>query len=124
MYPAKKDYQNAVLVKIYDEKNEHQIRTFWTQEPEMFLKMYTFIYENNIDIDIDPDKEDNDQYDNTIGTIKDIIFSTGGSYTYNIIKYIVIIIIINRCFGKIRISPYNTVFISLNFDINKRENLF
>ena len=86
MYNEKKDYQNAVLVKIYDEKNEHQIRTFWTQEPEMFLKMYTFMYENNIDIDIDPDKEDNDQYDNTIGTIKDIIFSTGGSYTYNIIK--------------------------------------
>lgn len=88
MYPSKKDYQNGVLVKIYDEKNEHQIRTFWTQEPEMFLKMYTFMYENNIDIDIDNDdiENDNDLYNDTIGTIKDIIFSSGGKYTYNTIK--------------------------------------
>lgn len=89
MYPPKKDYQNGVLVKIYDEKNKHLIRSFWTQEPEMFLKMYTFMYENDIDIDIDSDdpyKIDNDPYNDKIGAIKDIIFSTGGSYTFNTIK--------------------------------------
>ena len=82
-----KDYQNRVLVKLYDEKNNHQIRSFWTQEPEMFLKMYTFMYKNDIDIDIDPDDIDNnDPYNDKIGTIKDIIFSAGGSYTFNVIK--------------------------------------
>ncbi len=86
MYPSKKDYQNGVLIKIYDKKNEHQIRSFWTQEPEMFLKMYTFMYENKIDIDIDYDGIDDDPYNDKIGTIKDIIFSTGGSYTFNTIK--------------------------------------
>ena len=87
MYPSKKDYHNSVLVKIYDEKNEHQIRSFWTQEPEMFLKMYTFLYENDIDIDIDPDStNNNDPYNGKTGTIKDITFSTGGSYTFNVIK--------------------------------------
>lgn len=86
MYPSKKDYQNEVLIKIYDEKNEHQIRSFWTQEPEMFLKMYTFMHENDIDIDIDPDENDNDPYNDTIGTIKDILFSSGGAYTFNVIK--------------------------------------
>ena len=86
MYPSKKDYQNGVLIKIYDEKNEHQIRSFWTQEPEMFLKMYTFMYENRIDIDIDPDENDDDPYNDTTGTIKDILFSSGGTYSYNVIK--------------------------------------
>lgn len=86
MYPSKKNYQNGVLIKIYDEKNEHQIRSFWTQEPEMFLKMYTFMYENRIDIDIDPDEIDDDPYNDTIGTIKDIFFSSGGTYSYNVIK--------------------------------------
>lgn len=86
MYPSKKNYQNSVLIKICDEKNEHQIRSFWTQEPEMFLKMYTFMYENRIDIDIDPDEIDDDPYNDTIGTIKDILFSSGGTYSYNVIK--------------------------------------
>lgn len=86
MYPSKKDYQNAVLVHLYDEKNEKLIRAFWTQEPEMFLKMYTFMQEHAIDIDIDYDENDEDPYNDTIGTIKDITFSSGGSYTYNIIK--------------------------------------
>lgn len=86
MYPSKKDYQNGVLVKIYDKKNEHQIRSFWTQEPEMFLKMYTFMHENDIDIDIDCDENNNDKYNDTIGTITDIIFSSGGTITYNCIK--------------------------------------
>lgn len=86
MYPAKRDYQNAVLIKLYDEKNDKQIRSFWTQEPEMFLKMYSFMQEHNIDIDIDYDEDDKDLYNNTIGTIKDIIFSSGGTYTYNVIK--------------------------------------
>ena len=86
MYPSKKDYQNSVLIKIYDKKNEHQIRSFWTQEPEMFLKMYTFMYENEIDIDIDPDENNDDPYNDTIGTIKDILFSSGGTYSYNVIK--------------------------------------
>ena len=86
MYPSKKDYQNGVLIKIYDEKNKHQIRSFWTQEPEMFLKMYTFMCENEIDIDIDPDENNDDPYNDTIGTIKDILFSSGGTYTYNVIK--------------------------------------
>lgn len=86
MYPTKKDYQNGVLIKIYDIKNKHQIRSFWTQEPEMFLKMYTFMYENEIDIDIDYDEVDDDPYNDKIGTIKDIIFSTGGSYKFNAIK--------------------------------------
>ena len=82
-----KDYQNGVLVKLYDNENNHQIRSFWTQEPEMFLKMYTFMYKNDIDIDIDPDDIDNnDPYNDKIGTIKDITFSTGGSYTFNTIK--------------------------------------
>ena len=86
MYPSKKDYQNGVLIKIYDEKNGHQIRSFWTQKPEMFLKMYTFMYENEIDIDIDYDEIDDDPYNDTVGTIKDILFSSGGTYSYNIIK--------------------------------------
>lgn len=87
MYPTKKDYQNAVLIKLYDIKNEHQIRSFWTQEPEMFLKMYTFMFENDIDIDIKEDDIDNKSpYDDMIGTIKDIIFSTGGTYSFNVIK--------------------------------------
>lgn len=86
MYPTKKDYQNGVLIKIYDIKNKYQIRSFWTQEPEMFLKMYTFMYENEIDIDIDYDEVDDDPYNDKIGTIKDIIFSTGGSYTFNAIE--------------------------------------
>ena len=87
MYPAKKDYQNEVLIKLYDEKNDHQIRTFWTQKPEMFLKMYTFMQEHDIDIDIEEDDIDNkNPYDDKIGTIKDIIFSTGGTYTFNVIK--------------------------------------
>lgn len=84
--PSKKDYQNGVLIKIYDEKNEHQIRSFWTQEPEMFLKMYTFMYENEIDIDIDLDDNYDDPYNDTIGTIKDILFSSGGNDNYNVIK--------------------------------------
>ena len=86
MYPVKKDYQNAVLVHLYDEKNEKQIRTYWTQEPEMFLKMYTFMQEHAIDIDIDYDENDKDPYNDTVGTIKDITFSTGGSETFNVIK--------------------------------------
>ncbi len=86
MYPSKKDYQNEVLIRIYDEKNNHQIRSFWTQEPEMFLKMYTFMQENDIDIDIDPDKIDDDPYNDTVGTIKNILFSSGGTYSYNVIK--------------------------------------
>ena len=86
MYPSKKDYQNGVLVKIYDEKNGYQIRSFWTQEPEMFLKMYTFMQEHDIDIDIDYDENDKDPYNDTVGTIKDILFSSGGTYNYNVIK--------------------------------------
>ena len=86
MYPAKKDYQNAVLIKIYDIKNDKQIRSFWTQKPKMFLKMYSFMQEHNIDIDIDYDENDKDLYNDTIGTIEDIIFSSGGTYTYNVIK--------------------------------------
>ena len=86
MYPTKKDYQNAILIKLYDIKNEHQIRSFWTQEPEMFLKMYTFMFENDIDIDIDIDDLDNDPYNDKIGTIKNIIFSTGGNNRFNCIK--------------------------------------
>lgn len=87
MYPAKKDYQNAVLIKLYDIKNEHQIRSFWTQEPEMFLKMYTFIFENDIDIDIPCDcGDDTDPYNDMIGTITNIIFSSGGTETFNCIQ--------------------------------------
>lgn len=86
LYPTIKDYQNAVLIKIYDAENEHLIRSFWTQEPEMFLKMYTFMYSNNIDIDIDFDYKENDPYDDKIGTIQEILFSSGGTETYNRIE--------------------------------------
>ena len=86
MYPARKDFQNGVLVKLLDEKNNHQIRTFWTQEPKMFLDLYTFIEENNIDIDLDDDCNEKDPYNNMIGEIKDIIFSAGGKNTFNVIE--------------------------------------
>lgn len=87
MYPTKIDCQNAVLIKLYDNENEHQIRSFWTQKPEMFLKTYTFMQEHGIDIDIDYDDNNiNDPYLDKVGTIKDIIFSTGGACTFNIIK--------------------------------------
>ena len=56
------------------------------QEPEMFLKMYNFIKDKEIDIDINHDEKDNDPYNNKIGTIEDIIFSTGGTYTFNVLK--------------------------------------
>jgi len=86
VYPTIENYQNAVLIKIYDIENENQIRSFWTQEPEMFLKMYTFMHSNNIDIDIDYDCKENDPYNDKVGEIQDIFFSTGGTETYNCIK--------------------------------------
>lgn len=86
LYPTVENYQNAVLIKIYDIKNENQIRSFWTQEPEMFLKMYTFMQANQIDIDIDSDCLDNDPYNDMVGEIKSILFSSGGTNTYNCIQ--------------------------------------
>lgn len=92
MYPSKKNYQNAVLVQIIDEKNNMPIRMFWTQEPEAFLKMYTFMEANEIDINITEDDFENsndDPYLDLIGTIVDIEFNTGGKYSFNCIKVFV-----------------------------------
>ena len=86
IYPSKHDYQNAVLIKLYDESNDNQIRAFWTQEPEKFLKTYFFMFENDIDIEINEDGNEKDPYNDKIGTIKNITFSTGGSSRFNVIK--------------------------------------
>lgn len=86
IYPSKNDYQNAVLIKLCDESNNNQIRAFWTQEPEKFLKMYFFMFENDIDIEIEEDENEKDPYNDKTGTIKNITFSTGGSFRINTIK--------------------------------------
>ncbi len=89
MYPAKKDYQNFVQVRFIDVKDDNTlIRCFYTQEPEMFLKMYTFAQENYLDVDVSLDIEDYDnKYNNTIGTIENIIITTGDKdYSFPVIE--------------------------------------
>ena len=89
MYPNKTNYQNAVQIRFIDNKDENTlIRSFFTQEPEMFLKMYTFAQENDLDVDItlDMDEEDN-EYNDMIGTVENIIITTGnGDISYPIIE--------------------------------------
>jgi hypothetical protein len=79
MYPNKTNYQNAVQIKFIDNKDENTlIRSFFTQEPEMFLKMYTFAQENDLDVDITLDMDnENNEYSDMIGTVKNIIITTG-----------------------------------------------
>lgn len=86
MYPTRDEIQNNVLIKLIDIKNESQIRNFWTETPEIFLKMYYFAWEKDINIDIDPDGKEKDYYNNKIGTIEDIVVSFGGKYNLNCIK--------------------------------------
>lgn len=86
MYPAAKDYQNAVLIKLVDASNEYMINAFFTQDPTMYLKMYTFMQEHNIDIDINLDDNKESPYDDKIGTITDIFVSCGDKDTYPCIQ--------------------------------------
>lgn len=78
----KKDCQEYTLIRLKDIKNDYLIRAFYTEDPLKYLKLYKYMQENDIDVDIDNDCEDNNHYNDTIGKIEDIIVGFGGKYTF------------------------------------------
>ena len=88
LYPRKVDMQNSMLIKIIDVEvgengYQHQIRTFWTEKPLMFLEMYNYMYEHDININFEYDGKENDPYIDKFGIIEDIELIPGGSETIN-----------------------------------------
>lgn len=78
MYSNKINYQNVVQIRFIDKDKKTLIRSLLTQEPEMFLKMYTFAQENGLDVDITLDMDDeNNEYNDMIGAVENIIITTG-----------------------------------------------
>lgn len=78
----KKDCQEYTLIRLKDVKNDHTIRVFYTEDPLKFLKLYKYMEENDIDIDIDYDCKNNDPYSDTVGEIQDIVVGFGGKNTF------------------------------------------
>ena len=78
----KADCQEYTLIRLKDIKNEHLIRSFFTEDPLKYLKLYKYMEENDIEIDIDNDCEDNDPYIDMIGDITDVFVNFGGKYTF------------------------------------------
>lgn len=78
----KKDCQEYTLIRLKDIKNDCVIRTFYTEDPLKYLKLYKYMQENDIDVDIDDDYQETDLYVDTIGEIKDIVIGFGGKYTF------------------------------------------
>ena len=84
MYPTKEDLSNAVRICLMVEGESFPIRVIFTENPEAYLKMYYFAWDNNIDIDLDAEKKD--RYCDTIGTIKNIEIAFGDKCTFTSIN--------------------------------------
>ena len=83
MYPMKKDCQEYILIRFKDVKNDHLIRSFFTQEPWKYLQMFEYMTNHDISFDIGEDFEnENDPYNDMVADIEDIIVTFGGKDTF------------------------------------------
>lgn len=97
MYPTKKDCNNAILIRFVTKDKGHMIRSFFTENPKMYLEMYYFMFENEMEVQISDEvvfkgegkEEIDDPYNDNWGTIEDIRIGSGGKTSFPVIDVIV-----------------------------------
>ena len=89
MYPTKEEIFNIVRICLVEEETLSPVRIVWTENPEMYLKMYYFAWYNNIDIDLEVMDENEDKYCDMIGNVQDIEIKFGDKNTFTSVNIIV-----------------------------------